>query len=292
MNSQQIACFLAAGRSPNFAEAAAKLYMSQPTFSRTIASLEQELGFSLFVRSYKSTQLTPAGAVMLDGLTKLSQSYSDLVDTARRTSEHVTGTLTIGILEGQMILSALHDIIQALSREHPQVELVLLRLNFHDLIERLYAHSIDVGVTLTLDIEQQEHISHLELESLSNYLVIPRDHPKASRSGLSLADFADNTFIEIDRSESPVISQLMYHSCLDAGFVPNMLVAPDLKTQILWLEAGRGIAAFNQSHVACHNPNLTAIPIPELPKVSFSAAWHMENYNPTISLFMSHLKLE
>lgn len=289
MNSQQIACFLAAGKSPNFAEAAAKLYISQPTFSRAIASLERELGFPLFVRTYKSTQLTPAGAVMMEGISKLSQNYADLVEHARRISQNVSGTLTIGMLEGQMIHSALLGTIQRFSSENPQVELVLLRLNFRELIERLYAHSIDLCITLTLDIEQREHISYVELDKLQNYLVIPRTHPKAACSRLSLADFADDIFIEIDRSESPVISQLMYHNCLDAGFVPNMCVAPDLKSQILWLEAGRGIASFNQSHMACHNPNLLAVSVPELPQVSLCAAWHMENYNPTIPLFVNDL---
>ena len=51
MNSLQINCFLEAAKYHSFSKAAEKLYISQPTFSRNIAMLEQELGIRLFHRN-------------------------------------------------------------------------------------------------------------------------------------------------------------------------------------------------------------------------------------------------
>ena len=61
INSSQIQCFLATARTKNFTRAAQELYISQPVLSRKIASMEEELGVTLFDRSGKVVQLTAAG---------------------------------------------------------------------------------------------------------------------------------------------------------------------------------------------------------------------------------------
>ena len=82
MNHTQVACFLAAAKAESFAVAADSVYMTPPTFSRQIASLEQELGFSLFQRGWKNNQLTPAGQIMFEGLSAISMEYNLLLSRA------------------------------------------------------------------------------------------------------------------------------------------------------------------------------------------------------------------
>ena len=61
MNSFQAECFLALSKSLNFTQTAQEMYISQPTLSRNIAALEQEIGVQLLVRNTKSVELTAAG---------------------------------------------------------------------------------------------------------------------------------------------------------------------------------------------------------------------------------------
>ena len=65
MNDLQIDYFLAVARNLSFTKTAEEMYVSQPAISRHISHLEKELGFALFDRSKKTTQLTPAGGLFL-----------------------------------------------------------------------------------------------------------------------------------------------------------------------------------------------------------------------------------
>ena len=67
MTSLQIQYFLATVRQMSFTKAAAELYITQPSLSKQISTLESELGVELFDRSVKTKlHLTPAGALLRD----------------------------------------------------------------------------------------------------------------------------------------------------------------------------------------------------------------------------------
>lgn len=76
MNDEQMRCFLSAARNLSFTKAARELYMTQPTISRQIAALEQEVGTPLFVRQGRSLELTPAGKYLIE----MAQSFTDQCD--------------------------------------------------------------------------------------------------------------------------------------------------------------------------------------------------------------------
>ena len=64
INFQQMEYFLSVAEKLNFTEAAKSLYISQPSLSKQISLLEEELGFALFIRNKRSVRLTPAGEVL------------------------------------------------------------------------------------------------------------------------------------------------------------------------------------------------------------------------------------
>ena len=67
MTSRQIQTFLTVAETLNFTEAAERLYSSQPSISRNISLLEEELGFKLFERGNNYVTLTQSGAIMAQG---------------------------------------------------------------------------------------------------------------------------------------------------------------------------------------------------------------------------------
>ena len=68
MTTEQMRTFLAVADCLNFTKAAERLYLSQPTISRQIQSLEEECKTPLLVRTRKEVRLTPAGAIMVSHL--------------------------------------------------------------------------------------------------------------------------------------------------------------------------------------------------------------------------------
>ena len=273
MNHTQIACFLAAAKAESFSDAADNMYMTPPTFSRQISSLEQELGFSLFERSWKNNQLTPAGMIMYEGFSKMAIEYNLLVSRAMSADAQMSGEITIGMLEGQLIDPALRDALTAFQKRYPGVTLELQRYSFHAMMAALESGKLDVGITLSVELLNKPDFNTMPLYSVANEIVLSENNPMATQTGLTLSDFAGETFVEIEVSDSPIISGLMLESCKRAGFVPKIHTEKNLRSQILAVELGKGVAAFNKYHQTYHHPSLCHIPVPELPEVEFSLAW-------------------
>lgn len=292
MNSVQIGCFLEAARSGSFTEAAEKLYMTQPTFGRQISSLEKELGFSLFVRGWKSNRLTAQGEILRDGLSGLTQQFDALLESARKISSGENGTLRIGMLEGQLMDQQLYELIQRFRSRYPGIEVSTQRHSFHDLLTALRTGGADIAVTLELDVAERPEFRWRHLYSLNNEIVFPKKYPQAQRENLTLRDFSGETFVELEAEESNVVSVLMRRSCQEAGFTPRFLHVPDLRAQITAVELGSGIAAFNQYHQACNHPRLAHCPLPELPDVDFCLAWDRDTGNPAVELFLTASQAE
>lgn len=293
MNQLQISCFLAAAQADSFAQAADSLYLSAPTFGRHISSLEKELGFPLFLRGWKNCNLTPAGEIMYEGFLKMREDYRVFLGKATAAATSQSGHLSIGMLEGQLIDETIRAVLQMFQETYPGYTLELQRYSFHGMMESLDKGKLDVGITLTVEAKQYPDLDIIPLYEVRNEVVLSTKNPLAQHTGLRLKDFAGETFIEIEQSDSAVISSLMTQSCREAGFEPKIQTVPDLKSQILAVVLGQGVAAFNLYHQTYHHPSLVHIPVPELPSVEFCAAWSTPVYNPAvtylINLFQGYL---
>lgn len=290
MNHTQVACFLAAAKAESFAVAADSVYMTPPTFSRQIASLEQELGFSLFQRGWKNNQLTPAGEIMFEGLSAISAEYNLLLSRAMNAASNVAGTLALGLLEGQLIDPNLRNVLQSFRSRFPDVTVELRRYSFHDMLAALKSAEIDAGITLSVELMNHSDMNAFPLYSVENDMVFSTDTFSNCMHDASLRDFADQTFIEIEQSDSPIISGLMLDSCKRAGFIPHICKVKNLKEQITAIELGQGVAAFNRFHQTCNHPGLTHISLPELPAVEFSFVWMKASDNHALPFLVSQMQ--
>ena len=100
MTMEQMRTFLAVADCLNFTKAAERLYLSQPTVSRQIQSLEEECKTPLLVRTRKEVRLTPAGAIMVSHLKKSLEEIEAGLEEIQASSNGITGKLNIGVLEG------------------------------------------------------------------------------------------------------------------------------------------------------------------------------------------------
>ena len=123
MNTTQIKCFLALSETLNFTKAAARLYLSQPALSRQIATLEQELNTLLLIRDSKNVRLTPAGALLAEELSGLNTALEDLISRTKAMGMGYSGSLTIGVLEGQWMDDASPCIVWRRDNLNPSIAL-------------------------------------------------------------------------------------------------------------------------------------------------------------------------
>lgn len=137
--------FLAIAREENFTKAAQQLHLTQPTLSRQIADLEQELGVKLFVRSNHNIILTEDGMI----LKRRAQEILSLADKTKRDflqkGEALSGTISIGSGEFRST-KYLAKIIAEFREKYPNVKYEIYSGNANNILDRIERGILDIGL--------------------------------------------------------------------------------------------------------------------------------------------------
>lgn len=150
--------FLAVAREENITKAAEFLHITQPTLSRQLMQLEEELNAQLFIRGKNRIVLTDEGML-------LRRRAEEIVDLANKTEKEfleqdnlVTGEIFIGGGETNA-MHILARIIKEFKEEYPQIKYQFYSGNADDIKERLDKGLIDIGLlTEPVDIEKYEFV--------------------------------------------------------------------------------------------------------------------------------------
>lgn len=146
MDLRVLKYFLTVAREENITKAAALLHLTQPTLSRQLMQLEEELGGKLFQRSRHRIVLTDDGML----LRRRAQELVDLADKTVqefRKEPELRGVISIGSgdLEGMHLLAGWLAPFQAL---HPQVTYQLYSGNADNTRERIEGGMLDLALLL------------------------------------------------------------------------------------------------------------------------------------------------
>ena len=157
MDLRVLKYFLAVAREDNITNAAALLHQTQPTLSRQLMQLEEELGVKLFERSRHRINLTDDGML----LRRRAQELVDLADKTMqefRKEPELRGVISIGSgdLEGMHLLAGWLASFQAL---HPQVTYQLYSGNADNTKERIEGGMLDLALLLApVDISKYSFV--------------------------------------------------------------------------------------------------------------------------------------
>ena len=138
--------FLMVAREENITKAAELLHITQPTLSRQLMQLEDELGAKLFQRSSHSIRLTEDGMLLKRRAQELVQLADKTVGEFQR-GEELSGNIAIGSGEGNSV-QELADVIRAFQKKHPLVQYDLYTANADDIKERLDKGLLDMGLLM------------------------------------------------------------------------------------------------------------------------------------------------
>ena len=151
--------FLAIAREENFTKAAQQLHITQPTLSRQIAQLEEELGVDLFVRSNHNIILTEDGMI----LKRRAQEILSLADKTKRDflykDENLEGVISIG--SGEFLSTrCLTDCIAQFRKKYPLVRYEFYSGNAGNIRDQIERGLLEVGLmSEPIDIRKYEFIS-------------------------------------------------------------------------------------------------------------------------------------
>jgi len=180
--------FLAVVREESITAAAETLHITQPTLSRQLMELEEELGAQLLIRGGRSQKIALTEKGML--LRRRAEELVELADKTRLEldsgDEEITGDITIGGGETDA-MRLIARIAVELRRQYPAIRYHLYSGNAEDVSERMEKGLVDFGVF----VEPAEigKFECLRLPAADTWgLLVRRDHPLAARKTVRPAD--------------------------------------------------------------------------------------------------------
>ena len=178
--------FLAVAEEESFTKAAERLHVTQPTLSRQIAQLEDEVGKPLFVRDSRGAALTAAGMLLRRRAGELLSLADKAKDELRDGEETLHGTVAIG--SGEFLSSScVAACMAAFHSAHPLVGYELYSGNADNIVDRLERGLLDIGVMSTpVDTRRYDY---LPLPAKEEWGILVRaDDPLAKRRAVTPDD--------------------------------------------------------------------------------------------------------
>ena len=284
MNDVWLTCFREATETLNFTTAAQNMHISQPSFSRNIAMLEEELGFKLFLRSKQNgVRLTPAGATFYNGFSDIEKRLTDLIESSKRISRGEEGKLVIGVLNGIDLDSQSYYHISIFRERYPLVNVELRSCAMHELESCLVKGNCDICFVMAGIIRQRDEMLIERVYSIPTYYIVPKGRGFENENEYPLNALKDETFLLSD--DFPEINDGLIAECRKAGFEPKTRMAPDYETKMLWAELGEGVTAVVRDQYASRSSRVDLIKVKESRNMDYSICWNKNNYNPAIAMF-------
>ena len=239
MELRQLRYFVALAETRNFHRAAERLHMSQPPLTVAIRKLEEELGAALFVRGTRGVTLTPAGRASLAAARATLDQAERFRETAREGAAGERGRLRIGFI-GSATFELLPRIIPEYRRRYPAVELVLEEATSVEIVRKLIAGELDVGL-VRLPLMEVAAVDTMVFDPDEMHVALPQGSPFAQARSVRLEALAGEPFIL--QSGISVLHSVTLNACHAAGFVPVVAQqAPQLSAVLALVRSGLGVA--------------------------------------------------
>lgn len=228
----------AVAREQHVTRAARTLGTPQPTLSRHIARLEDELGVELLARSGRRVRLTASGRTLWTAVERaLGELDRGLQQVLGDTSPD-RGRVAVGFLHtlGPVVVPRILREFRVL---HPGIRFDLLQEGHDVMLTRLRDGTVDVCLTSPLPDDPAFAAHPLQEQRLA--ALVPSGHPLASRRRLRLGELSGETFVGLKPGYG--LRGITDAWCLGAGFTPQLAFAgDDIDTVRGLVAAGLGVA--------------------------------------------------
>ena len=258
MELRHLRYFVAVAQELNFRRAAERLHLAQPSLSRQIRDLEEEIGTRLLERNRQQVVLTEAGRVLLGEAPRLLAGVTAAVEAARAVGHGTQGTLRIGNV-GVLSASFLPGTLAAFRRRFPQVEVEILELGLDEQVAALLSGTIQMGFQArTRHTPVDERLAERTVLTCGLKVVLPTTHPLAKERRLSLGSLAGEKLLHLEPRPGAGYDRWVRALCEHTGgFAPKFRrpAVNNLEALLGLVAAGGGVAilaevAIQESHAS------------------------------------------
>ncbi|ORB75367.1 LysR family transcriptional regulator [Mycobacterium scrofulaceum] len=245
--------FVVVAEHRHFGRAASALRIAQPSLSRQIRRLEQQLSVRLLDRTPQGTRLTEAGEVFLPRARALLRSAAQATAQARAAAQ--PSRITIGYTTGMIVTPAVRE----MRREHPDAEVQVTHLDWDRALDALLGHQVDAVVTRLPFPTDGLHVTILYDEP--RVLAMSIDHRLAGREFVTLDDIADEPMPRVRDSDTAWSAFWRIDPRPDGRRAPDGPLINALEDKFELIASGQAVAVVPDLRVNTLRPDITTVPL-------------------------------
>ena len=290
LSSKQIEIFYEVYKQNSASIAAQKLDISQPSVSKTLKTVESNIGYKLFIRKGKKlipTQEAEALHEHASLVTNQIKNFNYIVNTYKSRAADFINIGTTPSLANTIV----PKIIKKYKETNPYTKFNLINLNSIDLIEDRYKPDIDI--TICFNAKEQNSFNNIVLKEGEHYLVSAKKYNLAKK--ISLEEITDLPYIEITNLLSVYAKSSIMHFLIENEINMNFYLKTDSYTSALAIiNQGIGVAIIDDN--TTQNANLDLVNISEIKDYSFeysiNAIMKQNNPRDECNKFFNFLSLQ
>jgi LysR family transcriptional regulator, hca operon transcriptional activator len=264
-----------------------KLHTSQPSLSRQIRDLEDEVGAQLLIRRARGIELTPAGRAFLEHARVVLSQVEAAAQAARRVAHPAKPCFVMGFLTGHE-LTWMPEALRILRDELPNIDVMISSQYSPQLANALLKGNVD-----TAFLRREQGVPELAFRPLVKeplVVVLPSDHRLAALKAISPEDLVGETFVGV-ADTAPVLRAVIDDYLKRSG----VNITPDhevdhvvMGVSLIASTGGVGLLpAYAQNFL---QSSVTSRPLKgDAPTVELVLGYKKSNESPVLKLLLSRL---
>jgi DNA-binding transcriptional LysR family regulator len=295
MELRHLRYFIAVAEELNFTRAAEKLRLAQPSLTRQIHNLEEELGVCLLDRANNRVSLTEEGrSFLLDAKRLVAQSLESMA-AVQRLSRGESAQLNLGYLF-KFNYDLLPTTLATLRQAAPDLAVNLFDMPPAEQLRALGARKIDLGFVGLRPPAAAKTMGALAWECIAHHqivVVLPSHHALAKKSRIKLQDLKPLFFVAMSEETHPGSRDWLCAVCQQAGFTPRILQDVTLESGLMTFVAeGLGVTLAREQIKHLPHPGVVFRPLAASVKADYWIAWHRENGSKALEQYIEIVRLQ
>ena len=288
MELRHLRYFIAVAEAGSFTEAAEKkLHTAQPSLSRQIRELENEVGAQLLTRNARGIELTAAGKAFLDHARMALIQVDAAGEAARRAAKPSKPTFAIGFLTGQEI-DWLPEVMRVLRDELPNIDVTVSSQYSPDLAEALMRGKLDVAF-MRPETKAAELIYKVVIRE-PLVVILPSDHRLASRDVIDPKEIAEESLLSVSHT-APALRAVIDGYLKRIGINSKPAHEADNLAMAMSLIASTRSVALLPAYAQNFLPwSVISRPLGgDVPAIDLVVGYNKANTSPILKLFLSRI---
>jgi len=286
MEIRHLRYFVAVAEALSFTKAAVMLHLAQPSLTRQITGLEEELGVILLNRTKREVKLTDEGRSFLIDAKRLLNGAREMIESVQRLKRGETSALNVGY-QTNLFYDSLPTTLASFRQSFPAVAINLFDMSCGDQFRAIESDTIALGFVGLHEPIERRGLQFRTIASYETVVALPKEERMARNAIVNLSDLAPRFFIGMSEASYPSYRDWLTRTCRGVGFAPKVLQDVELEqTMIHAVGRGLGVALVPEQVKRLEHENVLFRRLNPAVRTEACIAWKGENPSAALKAYL------